>query len=404
MTPDKGTLESLYRNLDDRTQEGLDHATAKIVEVKQRGGKIMVVTGSGPNIHEGVTTLIAELMDGGIIDSVTTSSAVVAHEMAGGLDRVKRVKAVDIGLDPESEYLPRGGVFEFSQLDDDQLAALRAEMVLDDGLLAKGATSAGPVIIKAAGNMAYPLGLRTENLSREILTVARTYGESFETVAGWGADRRTMIGMGAEKGLPVLVTVPQLVGGGAVGLSIADSIPVSERCARIADMMADADIIIESAVALTQEIHDGPFECYTGHGIWANWNGMKTCSLRGKTLIRIDLDENLRKAKEAQRDSRLIQQAIDKGLPKTKITGIPFRMEMSAFARLEGSVPLVGDIGIIWPLVAWKVADVLGVPLTFMSYPQQSERGSAMRDWIVRNVRAVDRDRFLERSRSAHVR
>ena len=31
-----------------------------------------------------------------------------------------------------------------------------------------------------------------------------------------------------------------------------------------------ADAVIESAVALTQEIHDGPFECYTGHGIWPN--------------------------------------------------------------------------------------------------------------------------------------
>ncbi len=55
------------------------------------GGKVAVVVGSGPNLHEGVTTLIAELIRLGVVDGVTTSSAVVAHEMAGTLDRVKRV-------------------------------------------------------------------------------------------------------------------------------------------------------------------------------------------------------------------------------------------------------------------------------------------------------------------------
>ncbi len=53
---------------------------------------MVVVTGSGPNLHEGVTTLIAELIHKGVVDGVVTSSAVVAHEMAGTLDRVKRVK------------------------------------------------------------------------------------------------------------------------------------------------------------------------------------------------------------------------------------------------------------------------------------------------------------------------
>ena len=49
-------------------------------------------------------------------------------------------------------------------------------------------------------------------------------------------------------------------------------------------------MIIESGVALTQEIHDGPFETYTGHGLWAGWQGHFTYSLEGKRLIRIDLD------------------------------------------------------------------------------------------------------------------
>jgi len=286
-------------------------------------------------------------------------------------------------------------------MSDDDLDSLRREMVLDEELLRKGRDVDGDTIIKAAGNMAYPVGLRTENLSREILTIAQTYGLPFETVAGWGADPGTMIGMGALKGKPVLVTVPQLVGGGNVGLSIADSIPISRRCAQIAAMIEDADVIIESAVALTQEIRDGPFECYTGHGIWAHWNGLHTCSLKGKTLIRIDLDENLLKAKQAQDQHSSIQDAIDKGLPKTKVTGIPFRMEMSAFARLEGSIPVVGDIGEIWPILASRVADDLGISLDFMSYPQQTPEGQTMRDWLVENISVVDRDKILDNRRSA---
>jgi hypothetical protein len=371
----------------------------EIVAAKSRGGKVTVVTGSGPNIHEGVTTLIAELMRVGIVDGVTTSSAVVAHEMAGALDRVKRVHAADIGIDPGSEFLPRGEMFEFTVIDEAARASLRGEMVLDEDLLSRGEAAAGSEIIKAAGNMAYPMGLRTEDLSHVALALARATGRPFETIVGAGADPRTMIGIGARKGVPVLVTVPQLIGGGAVGIAIADSIPISQRCARIAEMIGDSDIIIESAVALTQEIHDGPYECYTGHGIWAHWNGLKTHSLRGKTLIRIDLDENLRRAKTAQTESRSIQNAIDQGLPKTKLTGIPFRMEMSAFARLEGSLPLIGDIGIIWPIIAWKTAERLGISLEFMSYPQQSEQGKAMREWIVDNVRPVDRARMIAATR-----
>ena len=70
----------------------------------------MVVTGSGPNIHEGVTTLIAELIRVGIVDAVSTSSAVISHEMAGSLDRVFRVDAKALGMDMEK--MPRGDVFE----------------------------------------------------------------------------------------------------------------------------------------------------------------------------------------------------------------------------------------------------------------------------------------------------
>ncbi len=392
-------LNEYYNNLNENTKQYLNAAISKIVDVKKSGGKVMAVTGSGPNIHEGVTTLIAELMAKDIIDSVSTSSAVIAHEMAGSLDKVKRVNAAMVGIKPDSHFLPRGNVFEFTLLEKPDLDELRNEMILDEKLLKKGMGAKGNIIIKAAGNMGYPMGLRTEIISNEILRIAQVYGLPFEEVAGWGADLQTMIGIGAIKRLPVLVTVPQLIGGGTVGLCIGDSIPISERCMRISRLIEEADLIIESAVALTQEIHDGPFECYTGHGIWAFWNGLKTCSLRGKTLIRIDLDKNLRKAKIAQEKNKQIQKAIDQGLPKTKITSIPFRMEMSGFARLEGSIPIVGDIGEIWPIIAWRVADALGIALDFISYPQQSKEGKQMRDLIVKNIKPLNRKKILKKAK-----
>ncbi len=52
-------------------------------------------------------------------------------------------------------------------------------------------------------------------------------------------------------------------------------------------------------------------------------------SLQGKSIVRIDLDPNLELAWNRQRQSAEVQRAVDQGLPKTKLTGIPFRMEMS---------------------------------------------------------------------------
>ncbi len=376
--------------------EFLDRAATKIVEAKLKGGKVVVATGSGPNLHEGVTTLIAEMMNKGLIDGVTTSSAVIAHEMAGTLDRVKRLDGRQLGFGPN--VLPKGFTFEFSELPAAELADLRHEMQIDDDLLARGQALDGKTIIKAAGNMAYPMGLRTERLAREIMSLAHAYGLPFEVVAGWGADPHTMIGAGARRGLPVLVSVPQLIGGGGVGLSLADSISITQRSMRVAEMLASAEVLIESAVVLTQEIHDGPYEVYTGHGIWATWDGYKTYSLEGKTLVRIDLDPNLKKAWQSERQNQAVQEAIDQGLPKTKLTGIPFRMEMSGFSRLEGSLPVIGDIGIVWPVLASKVAEALGLKLDFISHPQQTPDGKAMRDWIVETVRPVRRDLMLETS------
>ena len=190
----------------------------------------------------------------------------------------------------------------------------------------------------------------------------------------------TMIGAGALKGIPILVSVPQLVGGGEIGISVGDSIPVSERSLRVAKVLDSADVIIESAIALTQEIHDGPFEIFTGYGIWQKWNGKWTFSLKEKKIIRIDMDANLDKVWLCEQKSRAVSNAVNKGLPKTKSLKVPFRMEMSGFARIPGSLPVILDIGICWPVMAVMVADSLGISLDFMCYKQSLPEGRNVRE------------------------
>jgi len=387
MKPDRAQIEEWFQALNPTTQERINQTVDILTETKEKGGKIAVVTGSGPNVHEGVTTLLAELMRVGVVDGVTTSSAVVAHEMGGVLDRVKRVNGTQLGVD--EALLPRGNVFEFTLMDDEQRAIVEQDLELDQALLDAGEKIEGNVIIKAAGNMGYPMGLWIEQMSDRICAEAQEKGLAFEAVAGWYADERTMLGRGARLGLPVLVSIPQLVGGGNVGLAVGDSISITQRARLVADLLASADVIIESAVALTQEIHDGPYEMYTGHGIWAAWQGIPTYTLEKKRLIRIDLDSALDRAWKFERESKTVQQAIDKGLPKTKLMEIPFRMEMSGFARLEGSLPLIGDIGVVWPILASRLEQRLGLDLEFISAPQQTPQGQAMRNWIVEQIRPI---------------
>ena len=76
-------IKEFELTMEPETLARIDESVQRIVTAKEKGGKVVVVTGSGPNIHEGVTTLIAELMRVGIVDGVTTSSAVVSHEMGG---------------------------------------------------------------------------------------------------------------------------------------------------------------------------------------------------------------------------------------------------------------------------------------------------------------------------------
>jgi hypothetical protein len=237
-------------------------------------------------------------------------------------------------------------------------------------------------------------------VDRDLIRRAReAEGQEIIKAAGLGADPRTMIGAGAERGVPVVVSIPQLVGGGMVGLAIGDSLSLRGRSRLVARVLAEAGMIIESGIALSQEIHDGPFETYTGHGIWSAWEGQAAWSLRGKTLVRIDLDPNLETVWRIEREASSVQQAVDRGLPKTKTFQVPFRMEMSGFARLEGSIPIVGDLGVVWPVFALRLARRLGLTLEFLSYPQESDPGRRMRDWIVENVRILDRERMRRRLR-----
>jgi hypothetical protein len=397
MRPDHKLIVDLRASLPAAVRERLDLAIKRMTEAKLKGRSIVVVTGSGPNIHEGVTTLLAEFMHKGVVDGVITSSAVVGHEMAGTLDRVKRVKIDDErSLGFPVGPLPRGRVFEITCLSPSQREALRGEIPTGWDLYDRIGQMPGEIIIKAAGNVAWPMGLRTEQLAREAEQLAKQYNTTVEYVAGRGADSRTMIGAGAQHNVPVIVSVPQLVGSGAVGFAIGDAISTTRRSRLVANLLERADVIVESAIALPQEVHDGPFETYTGHGMWAAWNHLPTFSLAEKTLIRIDLDPNLELAWRLERESSGVQKAVDRGLPKAKATGIPFRMEMSGFARLEGSMPVTADIGVAWPIIASSLEDALGIRLDFISAPQETEEGRRVRDWIVDNVQCVDRIKMLD--------
>ncbi len=397
MSIDRKVIENMFNSLPSKAKVRLKRAIKLIVNAKEKGGKVVAVVGSGPNLHEGVTTLLAELMHKGIIDGVSTSSAVINHEMAGTLEKVKRFDGVVFGF--EREKLPSDGFFEVSILSNTELEEFQREIPIDIALYQKMRRAKGDIIIKVAGNMAYPTGLRTERLARDVLAMAKRCGVPFEQMAGYGADRLTMIGAGAEHNIPVLVTVPQLIGGGEVGLAIGDSLSLSERCYRIAHLLDSADVIIESALALSQEVHDGPFERFTGHGVWADWEGGWTYSLADKKIVRIDLDPNLEKAWIQERKSKMVTDAVHRGLPKTKLMHIPFRMEMSGFARIPGSLPIVGDIGEIWPLLATMVADALDVKLDFMSYKQSLPAGEKVREWIVKHVQPVNRERMYAAAR-----
>lgn len=387
-------LKRLAAGLSKETTHGLTKAVRLWAQVKRRGGRVVVATGSGPNLHEGVTCLVAELVRAGMVDGVLTSSAVAGHEMAGVLERVRRVDGTRLGFSPE--VLPADGKMEAALLGVDELERLESQTTIDRDLYRRMLAAPGKEIIKVAGNLAYPTGLWVERLSQDLLPLARSHGMPLEAVAGFGCDPLSMLGACARRDAPCLVTVPQLVGGGQVGLAIGDSISITERSARVARLLASADLIIESGLALAQEIHDGPFELFTGHGLWARHEGQFTYSLRDKTVIRIDLDPSLKKAWDLERQKGAVAGAIDRGLPKATGFKLPFRMEMSGFARLPNSLPLTGDLGVIWPLLASRAARALDVKLGFMCYKQGTPKGDEVRDFIVNNIKPLDRSLVVQ--------
>jgi len=77
---------------------------------------------------------------------------------------------------------------------------------------------------------------------------------------------------------------------------------------------------------------------------------------------------------------------------------ITFRMEMSGFSRIPYSLPVIGDIGGIWPLLASRVADALGIKLDFMCYPQSTPAGREAREWIVQHIQPASRERLMKTS------
>ncbi len=384
----QAALKRLEAALEPATRQDLLRAARQWVRVKERGGRVVVVTGSGPNLHEGVTTMLAACVAAGLVDGIITSSAVVGHEMAGTLERVRRVDGAKLGLPPE--VLPADGKVEVSLLGALDLERIGRDTVIDLDLYRRMLSAPGNEIIKVAGNLAYPSGLWTERLARRLEPLAKGAGLALEAVAGLGADPLTMLGACARRGVPCLVSVPQLVGGGQVGLAVGDAISISRRSGLIAELLAGADLIIESGLALAQEIHDGPFELFTGHGLWARHEGLPTFSLRDKALLRIDLDPAIRRVWDKERQGQEVARSIDQGLPKACHLNLPFRMEMSGFARLPGSQPLTGDLGVLWPLLAARVAKSLGVKPAFVCYKQGSALGESLRQFIVSQVRPVD--------------
>ena len=387
-TVSQAALKRLEGGLSPQARKDIAQAARLWARVKEGGGRVVVATGSGPNLHEGVTTMLAALVSAGMVDGVITSSAVVGHEMAGALERVRRVSGHKLGL--PAEVLPADGKVEVSLLGAGDLAFLCRDTVIDLDHYRRLLAAPGNEIIKVAGNLAYPTGLWTERLARRLEPLAKRAGLTLEAVAGLGADPLTMLGACARRGVPCLVSVPQLVGGGQVGLAIGDSVSISQRSGLVAELLAGADLIIESGLALAQEIHDGPFELFTGHGLWARHEGMATFSLEPKHLVRIDLDPAIRQVWEMQHQSQSVARSIDQGLSKACHMGLPFRMEMSGFARLPRSLPILGDLGAAWPVLAAKAAKSLGVKPAFVCYKQGSALGESLRQYIVSQVRPVD--------------
>ena len=355
-------IESAYEKFSPALRSKMDCVVDAIVTAKREGHTVVACIGGADNVYRGVTTLIAELMHRGIVDGVCTTAAVVGHELAGVLEKVKRINGTKEGI--RSSLLHEGEYFDVALLSPDILEQFQQEIDVDISFYRSLLGAPGDMVTRAAGNGAYPSGLRTEMLSKEILALAAERRIPFEQMAGYGADPMTMIGAGARLGIPVIVAVSQLVGSGGVGLSIGDSIPVSERARRVSKMMGTAKVVLQSAPCFAESEHD-PCEVHRGCGIWAGWQGKWTWSLAERTMILIEED------------------IAPAGAPGAG-EAAPLRRDMT----------IRGDSGIIWSVLAGRVAASLGIRLEFMTYGASPE-SEAVREWIVNSIHPADRNEIV---------
>ena len=65
--------------------------------------------------------------------------------------------------------LPHGGAFELTEMTGPALARLGEELALDEGLIERLGQAQGRSVIKAAGNLGYPMGLHIERLAEVVL-------------------------------------------------------------------------------------------------------------------------------------------------------------------------------------------------------------------------------------------
>lgn len=362
MIVERTILEGYYRSFTPELQRGVDDAAREIVRVKREGRRVAVILEDRLNVIEGVTILVAELMSRGVIDAVLTSAAIVNHEMSGVLDRVKQVRWRDVAGRPD--LIPRDGLFEVTLLSAEVMEQIRQDVDVDISFYRALLSAPGDVVVQAAGGRAYPGGFRTDVVARNIGTWAKKAGVPFEQMVGYGADSMTMIGAGARLGLPVLVTVPNLMDGGSVGLAAGDSIPLSERACRIGRVVDGTALVIESAASRAGDVYGGPFETFTGEGLWTGWQGGWTYCDGGRTVLRIR--------------------------PADGTAEGPETADRPSVAARPGENELVGDIGKIWAVLAVRVADALGMELAFMNYSPSSPEGEKVCQWIVNNILPAD--------------
>ena len=150
-------------------------------------------------------------------------------------------------------------------------------------------------------------------------------------------------------------------------------------------------LIIESGLALAQEIHDGPFELFTGHGLWARKRGEPTFSLRDKKVVRIDLDPHISNVSgNMQRQkAKAVSQAIHTRQTKSRGPGAPLPhgvLRIRPHSRIH--VPITADLGMVWPLMAGRAAaSGLGVRSGRLCVTNKGTGlGESLREFIVQHV------------------